>query len=136
MTAQAARFLGQPVDVAYDAKDGLNPAFALLGVLASIPFMAASGVFGAIGLVACFLSICAFRMAVRTTIVAVCGDTVHLIAATRRTATPIRLLHTGTRDDIEFAGNAPFPSVRMAGRRLWFLFPITAAARRLGRPAS
>jgi hypothetical protein len=65
-------------------------------------------------------------------ILAIAGDDVWLLSKKAGFGMkPKALIAQGTRRDIVFTGGRPFPSVRFAGERLWFQFPITGVARRL-----
>jgi hypothetical protein len=127
----ASKFLGHPLDVAYVTKARHTPAFLLLAFpigIAGFVLPALSGV-----LIFVFMLIMVFGSALwPARIVAVRGDEVWLLSKkTGLSMKPKAVLAHGTRGDIEFAGGWPFPSIRFAGQRLWFQYPVTGAARRL-----
>jgi hypothetical protein len=127
----ASKFLGHPLDAAYVAKTRHTPALLLLALpigLAAFVLPALSGV-----LLLVFMLIMAFGSQLwPARIVAVQGDDVWLLSKRKGLSIkPKAVLAHGTRSDIEFAGGWPFPSVRFAGERLWFQYPVTSAARRL-----
>ena len=127
----ASKFLGHPLDAAYVAKARHTPALLLLAVpigLAAFVLPALSGV-----LLFVFMLIMVFGSALwPARIVAVRGDEVWLLSKKKGLSMkPKAVLAHGTRSDIEYAGGWPFPSVRFAGERLWFQYPVTSAARRL-----
>jgi hypothetical protein len=119
------------LDAAYVVKAGPTPAFLLLAVpigLAAFAVPAASGV-----LLMLFMLIMVFGSALwPARILAVAGNDVWLLSKKGGLSMkPKAVRAQGTRDEIVFAGGRPFPSVRFAGERLWFQYPITRAARRL-----
>lgn len=130
-TKKAAKFLDRPIDVAYDVKTGASPVWLLatlpIGLAAFLVPPVLSGVF----LMAFILVTAVGRFFWPSKILAVAGDDIWLIDARLPAVSPVRLAAQGTRDELSFVAGRPFPSVRFGDVRLWFLFPVTAAARQL-----
>ncbi len=128
---KAVAFLGHPLDAAYLVKAGASPALLLLAV----PIGVAGFVNPALGgmLLPLFALIMIFGSAFwPARILALQGDDVWLLAKKQGLSMkPRAVLAQGKRSEIAFAGGRPFPSVRFAGQRLWFQFPVTGAARKL-----
>ena len=126
-TKWSAKYLERELDVAYAVKRGPTPALLLL----ALPVVL--GMFVLTGMVPLNLIVLmgVGQVLWPSRIVAVSGDRVWLLSAGRLVAKPKGVIAEGTRDQIEFAGGWPFPSARIAGQRLWFLFPVRGAARRL-----
>lgn len=126
-TRAAAAFLDRELDVAYDVKAGPTPALLLLALpigLAAFWMPDLSGV-----LLVLFVAIILVgRLLWPARILAVSGDQVWLLGSRTHTPRPTAVRAEGRRSDVEFAGGRPFPSVRFAGERVWFQYPITKAA--------
>lgn len=128
-TKRAAKFIGEEIDVAYQVLAGPSPAWLLVTLpigIASFVLPALSGIL----VMAFILIVLVGRAAWPKRIVAVSGDRVWLLMARGYSPKPRSIIVETTRDRVEFAGGVP-PSVTIDGQRLWFLFPITSAARKL-----
>lgn len=129
---RVSRFLGHDVDVVYDVKVGPNPALLLLalpiGLAALVAPLLLSGPLSMLFVLVIILG----RVLWPSRLLAVQGDHAWLLRKSGiLTSKPAAVEFAGSRYDMVYAGGRPFPSVRFGGQRMWFLVPITRAARRL-----
>lgn len=126
-TKWSAKYLDEELDVAYAVKRGPTPALLLLALPIALVVFVLTGLVPLTFIVLMGVG----QLLWPSRILAVSGDRIWLLSAGRVVAKPKGVIAEGTRDQVEFAGGWPFPSARVAGQRLWFLFPVRGAARRL-----
>ncbi len=126
-TKKAAKVLDRELDVAYEVKVGRSPAWLFLLLVLSVAVYVATGL---VPLMFVFVFSIAW-IVWPSRILAVSGDQVWLLGATRVASKPTNIISETSRDRIEFAGGWPMSSVRLDGQRLWLPLPVFGAARRL-----